>query len=100
MERAALGLSPELRTPPTRSRTTHVEVGTGQRARAWNYALNITSVDPPIGSSLTACDLASHDDLQKHAPPRARLLLFNEAEVSHVFSDLALSAASSQLRRV
>jgi hypothetical protein len=27
---------------------THVEVGTGHRARAWNYALNITSADPPI----------------------------------------------------
>jgi hypothetical protein len=44
----ALGLCPELRTPPTKSQTTHVEVGTGQRARAWNYALNVTSVDPPI----------------------------------------------------
>ena len=41
-------LSPELRTPPTMSRTTHVGAGTGHRARAWNYALNITSVDPPI----------------------------------------------------
>ena len=38
-----LGLSPKLRTPPTKSRTTHVGVGTGQRARARNYTLNITS---------------------------------------------------------
>ena len=35
----ALGLSPELRTPPTRSRTTHVGAGTGHRARTWNNAL-------------------------------------------------------------
>ena len=60
MERAALGLSPELRTPPTRSRTTHVGEGTGHRARTWNYSLNITSVDLQSGSSLVTCDLASH----------------------------------------
>ena len=36
----ALRLSPELRTPPTKSRTTHVGVGTGHRARTWNYTLN------------------------------------------------------------
>ena len=47
-------------TPPTRSRTTHAEVGTGHQARTWNYPLHITPVDPPIGSSLIACDLASH----------------------------------------
>jgi hypothetical protein len=40
MERAALGLFPELRTPPTRSRTTHARAGTGHRARTWNYTLN------------------------------------------------------------
>ena len=58
MERAALGLSPELRTPPTRSRTTHVGVGTGHRARTWNYTLNITSVDPPIGvTTFRTCEL-------------------------------------------
>jgi hypothetical protein len=37
MERAALGLVLGLRTPPTQSRTTHAEVGTGHRARTWNY---------------------------------------------------------------
>jgi NADPH:quinone reductase-like Zn-dependent oxidoreductase len=42
MERAAAQASPELRTPPTRSGTTHVEVGTGHRARTWNYQLNST----------------------------------------------------------
>jgi hypothetical protein len=72
VERAALGLSPELRTPPTRSRTTHVGVGTGHRTRTWNHTLNITSVDPPIGSSLTTCDLASHDDVQASRGARRR----------------------------
>ena len=59
MERAALGLSPGLRTPPTRSRTTHARVGTGHRARTWNYTLN-SSVDLQSGSSLVVCDLGSH----------------------------------------
>ena len=61
----ALGLSPELRTPPTRSRRRTPRVGTGHRARTWNYSLNITSADPPIGSSLTTCDLASHRPIGK-----------------------------------
>ncbi len=60
MERAALGLALALRTPPTRSRTTHAEVGTGHRARAWNYTLNFTSVDLQSGSSLNTCELVSH----------------------------------------
>jgi hypothetical protein len=64
-----LGLSPELRTPPTKSRTTHVEVGTGHRTRTWNYTLNITSADPPIGSSLITCDIASH---RQSRDPRCR----------------------------
>jgi hypothetical protein len=64
VERAALGLSPGLRTPPTKSRTTHAGVGTGHRARARNYALNITSADPPIGSSITACDGTSRDGVR------------------------------------
>ena len=56
-----LGFPPELRTPPTRSRTTRVEVGTGHRARTWNYQLNITSgLILQCSSSLIACDLASH----------------------------------------
>ena len=49
MERAALGLFPELRTPPTRSRTTHVGEGTGHRARTWNYSLNShLSISNPV----------------------------------------------------
>ena len=71
-EREPLGLFPELRTPPTRSRTTHVEEGTGHQARTWNYTLNITSVDPPIVRSLTTCDLASHR-LKESRPRRDRL---------------------------
>jgi hypothetical protein len=56
-----LGLSPELRTTPTKSRTTHVGMGTGHRARTWNYQLNITSgLILQSGSSLNTCDLASH----------------------------------------
>jgi hypothetical protein len=43
---------PRASHPADHEPTTHVEVGTGHRARTWNYALNITSVDPPIGSSL------------------------------------------------
>jgi len=42
MERPPLRLSPGLRTPPTRSRR-RTPRGTGQRARTWNYTLNITS---------------------------------------------------------
>ncbi len=51
---------PRASHPADQEPTTHAEVGTGHRARTWNYALNITSVDPPIGSSLVSCDLASH----------------------------------------
>ena len=40
-----LGLNLGLRTPPTRSRTTHAEEGTGHRARTWNYRLNSHFVD-------------------------------------------------------
>ncbi len=55
MERAALGLSPGLRTPPTRSRTTHARVGTGHRARTWNYTLNShSSISNPVVHSLCA----------------------------------------------
>ena len=65
MERAAASAFPRASHPADQEPTTHVEVGTGQRARTWNYSLNITSVDPPIGSSLTTCDLASHDETEQ-----------------------------------
>src|SRR5215212_1811095 len=70
MERAAASAFPRASHPADQEPTTHVEAGTGQRARTWNYSLNITSVDPPIGSSLTTCDLASHDESQQRAPAR------------------------------
>jgi len=65
MERAAASAFPRASHPADQEPPTHVEVGTGQRARTWNYSLNITSVDPPIGSSLTTCDLASHDEQEQ-----------------------------------
>jgi hypothetical protein len=61
VERDALGLSPGLRTPPT---------GAGRRTPEWGQAIehglelraqHHIRVDPPIGSSLTTSDLASHD---------------------------------------
>ena len=50
-----LGFHPGLRTPPTRSRTTHAKVGTGHRARTWNYTLNShPSISNPVVHSLCA----------------------------------------------
>jgi hypothetical protein len=44
-----LGSRLGLRTPPTKSRTTHAEVGTGHRARTWNYTLNShPSISNPV----------------------------------------------------
>ena len=54
-----LGSPPGLRTPPTKSRTTHARVGTGHRARTWNYTLN-SFVNLQSGSSLVVCDIGSH----------------------------------------
>ena len=85
MERAATSAFPRASHPADQEPTTHVEVGTGQRARTWNYSLNITSVDPPIGSSLTTCDLASHDESEQWTTRGARtcwLLLSTDAGVS------------------
>ena len=58
MEREPLGFPSSFAPRRYRQRTSRV--GTGHRARARNYALNITSVDPPSGSPLVSCDLASH----------------------------------------
>ena len=38
--------------PADQEPTTHARGGDRPRARTWNYTLNITSADPPIGSSL------------------------------------------------
>ena len=55
MERAALGLSPGLRTPPTKARTTHAGEGTGHRAPTWNYTLNShQSISNPVVHSQRA----------------------------------------------
>ena len=65
MERAALGLYPELRTPPTKSRRRTsrwgqaIEHGPGT-TRSTSHQSNLQSC-----SSLTTCDLASHDERQK-----------------------------------
>jgi len=56
MERATLGLSPELRTPPLLA--THVGAGTGHRARTRNHTHDISRPSNPC-SSFVACDLAS-----------------------------------------
>ena len=77
MERAAASAFPRASHPADQEPTTHAEVGTGQRARTWNYTLNITSVDPPIGSSLTTCDLASHDEQRHWAQRRAETLAWS-----------------------
>jgi hypothetical protein len=63
---------PRASHPADQEPTTHVGVATGHQARTWNYALNITSVDPPIGSSLTTCDLASHDEARASLASPAR----------------------------
>ena len=42
MKRAAASAFPRASHPADQEPTTHVEVGTGHRARTWNYALNIT----------------------------------------------------------
>ena len=50
-----LGSPPGLRTPPTKSRTTHARVGTGHRARTWDYTLNShQSISNPVVHSLCA----------------------------------------------
>src|SRR4051812_16158712 len=49
---------PAARSQPPRPNS---ELGPG------SYTLNITSVDPPIDSSLTTCDLASHDESRQHS---------------------------------
>ena len=65
MERAALGLSPGLRTPPTRTR--RGTPGWGQAIEYGPGTTRSTSHQSILQScsSLTTCDLASHDDEQE-----------------------------------
>jgi hypothetical protein len=76
--------------PADRSRRRTPRAGTGRRARTWNYTLNITSVDPPIGSSLVSCDLASHRPFRQRG--RVRMHLFGARRDSR--------AAAAVCRRV
>ena len=67
MGRAALRAFPGLRTPPTRPASAR-QGWDRQRARTWNYTLNITSI-LQSGSSLTTCDLASRRPFQASPAP-------------------------------
>ncbi len=82
--------------PADKSRTTHVEAGTGHRARTWNYPLNITfGLILQFGSSLVSCDLASHRLEQQSAGRFAGGRFDGRAEairtVSTAFSDSSQS---------
>jgi hypothetical protein len=69
-----LGLNPGLRTPPTRSRTTHAEVGTGHRAGGPILQRALAA----FGSGMSAAEelrwswLACVSALQSRAEPSAR----------------------------
>ena len=92
MERATLGLSPELRTPPTRSR---------RRTSRWGQAIEhgprttrSTSHQSILQScsSLTTCDLASHDDHQASRNWLGRLSLpHGEGGVSQALGETLAS---------
>ena len=57
---------PRASHPADQEPTTHAEVGTGHRSTDLELlAQHLHLVDPPIGSSLTTCDLASHGYLQQ-----------------------------------
>jgi hypothetical protein len=91
----SLGLSPGLRTPPTRSRTTHAEVGTGHRARTWNYTLNShQSISNPVVHSMRATSRRTSES--GSATPAAWLLLWC---LQHPSAWLALSPSSSAVER-
>ncbi len=88
----ALGLSTSF--APRRYLQRTPRVGTGHRAQARNYTLNITSVDPPSGSPLVSCDLASHRPKQQSGTPLPTLLA--HASTSHV--DVMTAWHHEQLR--
>jgi hypothetical protein len=68
MERKRLGLSPELRTPPT---------GAGRRTSGWGQAIEhgpettlyVIDLASNPACSLVMCDLASHATMQKPTHP-------------------------------
>jgi len=60
-------LRPGLRTPPTRSRTAHARMGTGHRARTWNYRSTHIRCSPirqftQYVRPRVACHVSSHAD--------------------------------------
>lgn len=62
MERQSPWAFPRASHPADQKPETHVGAGPGHRARTWNYALDVTSDDPPVQRcSLVTCDLVSHD---------------------------------------
>ena len=64
--------SPGLRTPPTKSRTTHAEVGTGHRARTWNYPLNSSpSISNPVVHSMRATSRRTSQPSSQIGPTEA-----------------------------
>ena len=96
IERAALGLSPGLRTPPTRSR--RGTPGWGQAIEYGPGTTRSTSHQSILQScsSLTTCDLASHDDEQERG--LAVLLLDasrSGAGADRVPADSSLSSRAS-----
>jgi hypothetical protein len=101
MERAALGLEPRASHPADQEPTTHAEVGTGHRARTWNYTLNVTSVDLQSGSSLNACDLVSHVALGivRPAPKLASRFVWRCDRPALILAD-ASSVAKAIMRKV
>ena len=101
MERERLGLFPELRTPPTSGRATHVEEGTGHRARTWNNT-HATSDEPPTSCSLVSCDLASHRAFQggrHHARHAAREIRAGPAPDPIAGSRATVGTGGSRLKR-
>ena len=102
VERAALGLLPRASHPADQEPTTHAEMGTGHRARTWNYRSTHIPVDLQSGSSLNTCDLASHVAvaLVRSAPSRALVPSSDRAAPSPGEAGVkAGDAALSQLRR-
>jgi hypothetical protein len=80
VERAALGLSPGLRTPPTKSRRRTPGWGQAIEARTWNYSLNIyiglilqSVVHSQRATSRRTTNLRSGRDGDEHTSVRPRL---------------------------
>ena len=85
---------------PRRHRQRASGAGTGHRARARNYSLNITSLDPPVGSSLVSCDFASHRAMQvARSVGKVRVAAQKEVSVSTTRSSFSHPPADGGVRR-